>query len=145
MYILYIYIYTIYIYIYYKYTYLRLWWYVLCRWMISVPSSDPQISLRLRDHFRHCPGNVSEATQLAGGKRNGDVFFSKPRNLLVCCFKHEIHLGYFGNFWDVMMTYDHFRFDGSKFDVIRRMPPFCHRIKGHDFGGVKQLNCQSCI
>ena len=44
-----------------------------------------------------------------------------------------------------MMTYDHFRFDGSKFGVIRRMPPFCDRIKGHDFGGVKQLNCQSCI
>ena len=102
----------------------------------SVPSSDPQISLqRLRDHFIDIAQAMSQ--KLYATRRWTEIWRCQfqTRNLLVCYFNHEIHLGYFG----IMMTYDHFPFDGSKFGVIRRMPPFCYRIGGNDFGGVKTL------
>ena len=100
---------------------------------------------RCNDFFGTTPETLPRQRLGSYATRRTEMAMSVPSPetswiLLVCCFKHEIHLGYFG-----MMTYDHFRFDGSKFGVIRRMPPFCDRIKGHDFGGVKQLNCQSCV
>ena len=60
----------------------RLWCYVLCRWIFSAASSDPQISLQwfFRDHSR----DIAQATsrKLRNSQdRNGDVS-SKPRNLL---------------------------------------------------------------
>ena len=81
----------------------RLWCYVLCRWIKCI----------VRTHRSRCNdwGTTLDIAQATSRKlrnsqvdRNGDVS-SKPRNLLVCCFKHEIHLGYFGMWWWPMITF----------------------------------------
>ena len=101
----------------------------------SVPTSDPQISLqRLRDHFIDVAQAMSQKLRNSQVDRNMAMSVPNPKPLGLL-FQTWDSPGIFRDNDDLWSL----RFDGSKFGVIRRMPPFCYRIGGNDFGGVKTL------